>query len=235
MRARAASVDGFKTFWAELRRDKKIYFYREMPTHTTGTPPLPVQSLAIAGVVGTAVVSVDEDTDRSIPDESGTVLELHFASEAAANVHLLGAIFGEASTSPSRADLPREGAATSPCAPCVERAATRPGCQLAAPQTRPAELDRARRVTGSHRGSLGRPRGRAQQASARRGEVEPDASPPRGAVRANNVWQLNFDSVTELQAWRADIERLKVGRPSPSPRHPAACAAMVTDPPCSAT
>ena len=107
MRARAASVDGFKTFWAELRRDKKIYFYREMPTHTTGTPPLPVQSLAIAGVVGTAVVSVDEDTDRSIPDESGTVLELHFASEAAANVHLLGAIFGEASTSPSRADLPR--------------------------------------------------------------------------------------------------------------------------------
>ena len=115
MRARAASVDGFKTFWAELRRDKKIYFYREMPTHTTGTPLLPVQSLAIAGVVGTAVVSVDEETDRSIPDESGTVLELHFASEAAANVHLLGAIFGEASTSP--AELPREGAATSPCAP----------------------------------------------------------------------------------------------------------------------
>ena len=233
MRARAASVDGFKTFWAELRRDKKIYFYREMPTHTTGTPPLPVQSLAIAGVVGTAVVSVDEETDRSIPDESGTVLELHFASEAAANVHLLGAIFGEASTSP--AELPREGAATSPCAPCAERAATRPGCQLAAPNARPAELDRARRVTGSHRGSLGRPRGRAQQASTRRGEVEPDASPPRGAARANNVWQLNFDSVTELQAWRADIERLKVGRPSPSPSPPAASATMAADPPCSAT
>lgn len=231
MRARAASVDGFKTFWAELRRDKKIYFYREMPTHTTGTPPLPVQSLAIAGVVGTAVVSVDEDTDRSLHDESGTVLELHFASEAAANVHLLGAIFGEASTSPARADLPREGASASPCA---EGAPTRPGCQLAAPHARPAELDRARRVTGSHRGSLGRPRGRAQQASARRGEVEAD-SPPRGAVRANNVWQLNFDSVTELQAWRADIERLKVGRPSPSPRQPAVCATLGSDPPCSVT
>ena len=32
VRARAASLEGFVTFWAELRRDKKIYFYREMPT-----------------------------------------------------------------------------------------------------------------------------------------------------------------------------------------------------------
>ena len=68
MRARAASVDGFKTFWAELRRDKKIYFYREMPTQAQGAPPLPVQSLAIAGVVGTAVVSLDAPHNTPHPN-----------------------------------------------------------------------------------------------------------------------------------------------------------------------
>ena len=146
-------------------------------------------------------MSLDEDTGRCLPDESGTVLELHFASEAAANVHLLGAIFGEA----SRAGSPNEEASTSSCG------APRAMGALAAPLARPGDLDRMRRVTGSLTGSLGRPRYLAQQASARRGEV--DSSPSRGMVRANNVWQLRFDSVTELQAWRADIERLKVGRP----------------------
>ena len=167
-----------------------------------------MQSLAIAGVVGTAVVSLDEDTGRCLPDESGTVLELHFASEAAANVHLLGAIFGEA----SRADSPKEGgASTSPCG------APRAAGALAPPLARAGDIDRMRRVTGSLTGSIGRPRYLAQAPSARRGEA--DSSPSRGAVRANNVWQLRFDSVTELQAWRADIERLKAGRPMTCSMH----------------
>ena len=148
----------------------------------------------------TRQVSIDRLNPHGQLDESGTVLELHFASEQAANVHLLGAIFGEA----SRTDLPKE-AAPSSCGTPRAAGALAP----------PLSAADARVRSRSRTGSLGRPRYLAQQlapsASARRGEV--DSSPPRGAVRAKNVWQLRFDTPTELQAWRADIERLKAGHP----------------------
>ena len=88
-------------------------------------------------------MSLDGDSPHGRPDEGGTVLELHFSSEAAANVHLLSAIFGEAAR-PERTERPKAAAAS--CG------APRAAGALGAP---PGGAD-ARGRSRSRTGSLGR-------------------------------------------------------------------------------
>ena len=188
VRARAASVDSFREFWAELRRDKKIYFYREMPTQAQGAPPLPVQSLAIAGVIGTAVVSVDTNnphTSPRTPDENGTVLELHFASDTAANAHLLSQIFGDEHKR-------SEG----------ERAKAAEGLAVSA-----ASSDASPRAGSLHprsrTGSLGRPTKIAHQQSMREAAASPTAVPA-------NVWQARALSRSSRSALASSSPRSRL-------------------------